>query len=109
MRRWSKEPRRMSVVEGSAAASLTRAARVLSVCFIYIYETIKESPCQELFEHFYQILFFGLGARLPRTDPRPVRTMTLPCPSRRMSAATRAGHFSEQRTDSLPSRKIALA
>src|SRR5260370_22663465 len=58
MRRRSKEPRRMSEVEGSEAASLARASRVLSERFIYIYETIKRVRCQELSKHFYKILFF---------------------------------------------------
>src|SRR6266566_6098513 len=62
MRRWSKEPRRMSVVEGRVVASLARAARALSVCFIYQYETINRGPCQEFFKHFYKILFFSISA-----------------------------------------------
>src|SRR5207247_6646888 len=66
MRRWSKEPRRMSVVEGRVVASLARA---LSVCFIYQYETINRGSCQEFFKHFYEILFFSIfGARLPPTE-----------------------------------------
>src|SRR5712692_675705 len=42
MRRWSKEPRRMSVVKGRVVVSLARASRVLSLCLIYIHETIKD-------------------------------------------------------------------
>ena len=48
----------MSVEEGRAAASLARASRALSACLIYIHETIKGCCCQELFKHFYQVLFF---------------------------------------------------
>src|SRR5437899_3311700 len=57
MRRWSKEPRRMSVVEGREVA---RVARVLSVRFIYIHETTKRWSCQEFFKHFYEILFCSI-------------------------------------------------
>src|SRR5712664_1714214 len=65
MRRWSKEPRRMSEVKGRVAVSLARAVRVLSVVVFHTYETTKEGPCQELSKHFYEILFFRFGARLP--------------------------------------------
>ena len=40
MRRCSKEPRRISVVEGSLAASWVRALRI-ALCFILINETHK--------------------------------------------------------------------
>ena len=45
MVRWSKEPRRISVVEGRVAASLARDLRTVS-CFIYNNETIKSRFCQ---------------------------------------------------------------
>src|SRR5439155_26303469 len=70
MRRWSKEPRRMSVVEGRVVASLARA---LSVRFIYIHETARRWPCQEFSKHFEEILFFRFGARLPAHRVRPGR------------------------------------
>src|SRR6266566_609132 len=74
MRRWSKEPRRMSEVEGSEAASLARASRVLSECFIYIYETIKRvrfdvKSFPNIFTRFW---FFDSTPDGPRTEP--VRT-----------------------------------
>ena len=50
MVRWSKEPRRISVVEGRAAASLARAFKVVS-CFTYNNETTKELSCQAPNEH----------------------------------------------------------
>src|ERR1700683_5616615 len=50
MVRWSKEPRRISVVEGRAAASLARVFRIVS-CFTYNNETTKELSCQALNEH----------------------------------------------------------
>src|SRR6266699_1730122 len=55
MRRWSKEPRRISVVEGRAAASLARALTIVS-CFIYKNETTKGRFCQYLPEHFFSNL-----------------------------------------------------
>src|ERR1700734_644638 len=45
MVRWSKEPRRISVVEGRVAASLARDLRTVS-CFIYNNETTKSRFCQ---------------------------------------------------------------
>src|SRR5580700_7899052 len=56
MRRWSKEPRRISVVEGRAAASLARFLIIVS-CFIYNDETLKRRLCQALPEHLFQICF----------------------------------------------------
>src|SRR2546425_4890098 len=58
MRRWSKEPRRMSVVKGRVEVSLARASRVLSLFLIYIHETIKDGLCQDFSKQFYEILFF---------------------------------------------------
>src|SRR5205807_10089267 len=60
MRRRSKEPRRISVVEGRAAASL---ARVLTTvfCFIYKNETTKRRPGQPLPEHFFHICSWASG------------------------------------------------
>src|SRR5437660_757779 len=73
MRRWSKEPRRMSEVEGSEVASLARASRVLSECFIYIYETIREGPMSRAFQTFLQdFVFLIQRPNGPRTEP--VRT-----------------------------------
>src|SRR5713226_2444401 len=74
MRRWSKEPRRMSVVEGSAAASLARGSLVLSLCFIYIHETTKAGPCQGPSKHFYKILFFSIRRPITAHRARPERT-----------------------------------
>src|SRR6266567_8226087 len=71
MRRWSKEPRRMSVVEGREVASL---ARVLSVCVIYKYETIKTEGRVKSFSNiFTRCCFFDLEARLPPHRVRPGR------------------------------------
>jgi hypothetical protein len=41
MVRWSREPRRISVVKGSEAASWARASGVFFVCFILINENTK--------------------------------------------------------------------
>src|SRR5713226_3008762 len=85
MRRWSKEPRRMSVVEGRVEGRVVASlARVLSVRFIYIHETTKRWLCQEFFKHFYEILFCSIRRPIATHRPRPVGTMTLACPSRRM-------------------------
>src|SRR3989441_12969044 len=65
MRRWSKEPRRMSVVKGRVEVSLARASRVLSLFLIYIHETIKDGLCQDFSKQFYEILFFYWNTRLP--------------------------------------------
>src|SRR5437016_12004616 len=78
MRRWSKEPRRMSVVEGRVVASLARAARALSVCFIYQYETIKQRVVSRVFQTFLRDFVFSIS----RPDCRPTEsvrdgTMTL--------------------------------
>src|SRR5881628_2492490 len=69
MRRWSKEPRRMSVVEGSAEASLARAWRVLSVCFIYIHETLKRGSVSRVFQTFLRdFVFLDWRSIAPRTE-----------------------------------------
>src|ERR1039457_445489 len=47
MRRWSKEPRRISVVAGRAAASLVRAAG-MAMCFTLTNETHGGYRCQAL-------------------------------------------------------------
>src|SRR5882757_963603 len=67
MRRRSKEPRRISVVEGSAAASLARVLMIVS-CFIYKNETTKPSSSQPLPEHFFHLCCWasGQGSRLHR-------------------------------------------
>src|SRR5437879_210057 len=80
MRRWSKEPRRISVVEGRAAASLARALTT-DVCFIYKNETLKHRFCQYLLQHLFQNSQSGLpnppdemgplGPRRARTGRQP--------------------------------------
>src|SRR5580704_4668835 len=50
MVRWSKEPRRISVVEGRAAANLARAFKVVC-CFTYNNETTGSYACQAPNEH----------------------------------------------------------
>src|SRR6266849_5439578 len=77
MRRWSKEPRRMSVVKGRVVVSLARASRVLSLCLIYIHETIKDGLCQALFKHFMRFCLFDLDTRLPVQRAPPDGPMTL--------------------------------
>src|SRR5713101_6710749 len=67
MRRWSKEPRRMSVVEGREVASLARA---LSVCFIYQYETIKQRVVSRVFQTFLRDFVFSIS----RPDCRPTES-----------------------------------
>src|ERR1017187_1450094 len=47
MRRWSKEARRIWVVEGSPAASLARALGIV-VCFTLKKETTRGYSCQAL-------------------------------------------------------------
>src|ERR1700682_4762390 len=58
--RRSKEPRRISVVEGRAAASLARDLTTAS-CFIYNNETIKYLFRQSLPEHLLQNCFASGG------------------------------------------------
>src|SRR5438552_3208416 len=60
MQRWSKEPRRISAVEGRAAASLVRVLMIVS-CFIYNDETINARFCQFLPEHLFQFCFGVAG------------------------------------------------
>ena len=50
----------MSVVEGRDAESLARAARVLSVRLIYIYETLDEVSLSRVFGC---LSVFGISAR----------------------------------------------
>src|ERR1035441_4801199 len=50
----AREPRRISVVEGRAAASLARVRMSVS-CFIYNDETLKRCSCQSLPQHLFQI------------------------------------------------------
>src|ERR1700674_2112447 len=76
MRRWSKEPRRISVVEGRATASLARALRMLS-CFIYKNETTKHGLCQDLSEHLFHFLF----GRQARAGPHEIVRSPTPCDS----------------------------
>src|SRR6266852_1180346 len=91
MRRWSKEPRRMSLVEGREVASLARA---LSVCFIYQYETINRGPCQEFFKHFYEILLLSiLAPDCPPTEPVRDGTMTLAYPPVARQSGKSEGRF----------------
>src|SRR6266571_9015121 len=98
MRRWSKEPRRMSVVEGRAAASL---ARVLSVRFIYIHETTKRWSCQEFFKHFYEILFFR--------SQGPLAAPPSPSGTERWTLAYRPSHVSQKNQKVSPRRKECQA
>src|SRR5258708_20372810 len=104
MRRWSSEPRRMSVVEGRVTASLVRTSRVLSVCFIYTHETLKARSVSRIFKHFYEILSFRFGARLPRTPPRRNDDARFVV-ALQISSDPEQVTFSEQRTDSLPFEK----
>src|SRR4051794_2528834 len=60
MRRRSKEPRRISVVEGSAAASLARVLMIVS-CFIYKNETSNHRSSQPLPEHFFHLCCWASG------------------------------------------------
>ena len=56
MWRRSKEPRRISEVEGRALANLARVLMIAS-CFIYNNETTKPSFRQSLPEHLFPKLF----------------------------------------------------
>src|SRR6266545_1175696 len=83
MRRWSREPRRMSVVEGREAASLARAGRVLSVCFIYIHETPDRGFVSRVFQTFLQdFVFFDFVPQRRARRPHLLERMTLACPFR---------------------------
>src|SRR5580704_11812179 len=73
MRRWSKEPRRISVVEGRAAASLARVLMIVS-CFIYKYETTKHRSCQYFSEHLFSSLVCRTRARRPRRRKQTTQT-----------------------------------
>src|SRR6266568_1961770 len=91
MRRWSKEPRRMSVVEGREVASLARA---LSVCFIYQYETIKQRVVSRVFQTFLRDFVFSISDCRPTESVRD-GTMTL---------AYRPSHFLQKIFCSAPNR-----
>src|SRR6266567_3161405 len=98
MRRWSKEPRRMSVVEGREVASL---ARVLSVCFIYQYETIKQRAVSRVFQTFLRDVVFSIS----RPDCRPTEsvrdgTMTLAYRTVARQSEKSEGRAKAQRTPS---------
>ena len=67
MRRRSKEPRRISVVEGSAAASLARFLITVS-CFIYKNETTKPSSSQPLPEHFVHLCCWASAQEAASTE-----------------------------------------
>src|SRR5271169_5858193 len=76
MRRWSKEPRRISIVEGRAAASLARALMIFT-CFIYKNETTKRRLCQDLSEHLFHFLF----RRQACAGPHEIVRSPTPCDS----------------------------
>src|ERR1035438_9278783 len=94
MRRWSREPRRMSVVEGRAAESLARALRIVS-CFIYNDETIKRRFCQSLPEHLFQICFGVRQAWAALSEVVPFRHLAIAvatgAPGRARGFAARGG------------------
>src|SRR5438876_4015586 len=75
MRRWSSEPRRMSVVEGRVegrvAASLARASRVLPVRFIYTHETLKEGPVSRAFQTFLRDSVFSIRRPIASAPSHP--------------------------------------
>src|SRR2546426_11094673 len=98
MRRWSKEPRRMSVVEGRVVASL---ARVLSVRFIYIHETTKRWSCQEFFQTFLRDFVFSIS----RPDCRPTESVR----DGTMTPAYRPSHVSQKNQKVSPRRKECQA
>src|SRR5437588_2523274 len=75
MWRWSKEPRRISVVEGRAAASLARALMIV-VCFIYNNETQGNRFCQSLPKHFFHLCFGVRRVRAPKRN-----RSSIPCDS----------------------------
>src|SRR6266704_2250359 len=98
MRRWSKEPRRMSVVEGREVASL---ARVLSVRFIYIHETTKRWSCQEFFQTFLRDFVFWIS----RPDFCPTESVR----DGTMTLAYRPSHVSQKNQKVSPRRKECQA
>src|ERR1039457_2752515 len=73
MRRRSKEPRRISVVEGRAAESLARVWMTVS-CFIYNDETLKRCSCQSLPQHLFQICSWMSWRTIDRPDHKPAWT-----------------------------------
>src|SRR6266705_531854 len=70
MRRWSKEPRRISVVEGIAAASLARAAGI-AVCFTLYNETQQTCSCQALGGPHAPLNIIHNDETVRRAVPRP--------------------------------------
>src|SRR5947209_3197695 len=101
MRRWRKEPRRISVVEGREVASL---ARVLSVCFIYQYETIKRGVVSRAFQTFLQyFVLFDFGARLPLHRVRPGRNDDARLSARRRSVRKIRGSRQDAKSAKPPS------
>src|SRR5258708_5707645 len=98
MRRWSKEPRRMSVVEGREVASLARA---LSVCFIYQYETIKQRVVSRVFQTFLRDFVFSIS----RPDCRPTESVR----DGTMTLAYRPSHGSQKNQKVSPRRNECQA
>src|SRR6266436_7186021 len=98
MRRWSKEPRRMSVVERRQVASLARA---LSICFIYQYETIKQRDVSRVFQTFLRDFVFLIS----RPDCRPTESVRDGTMTLALSAVARQSEKSEGRakTQRMPS------
>jgi len=54
MKRWIKEPRTISGVNGKAAASLEHLRRI-ACCFIYTDEIITHTCCQVFWDNFFEI------------------------------------------------------
>src|SRR5258708_38575429 len=98
MRRWSKEPRRMSVVEGRQVASLARA---LSICFIYQYETIKQRDVSRVFQTFLRDFVFLIS----RPDCRPTESVR----DGRMTLAYLPSHVSQKNQEGRPRRNKCQA
>src|SRR6266702_1465555 len=98
MRRWSKEPRRMSVVEGREVASLARA---LSVCFIYQYETIKQRVVSRVFQTFLRDFVFR--------SQGPIAAPPSPSGTERWTLAYRPSHVSQKNQKVSPRRKECQA
>jgi len=93
MRRWSKERggcRWWREGGGELGEGLV-------VCFIYQYETINRGSCQELFQHFYDTLFFDSGP-IAAPPSRSDGTMTLGLSARRTSVRKIRGFAKTQRT-----------
>src|ERR1039458_1935386 len=73
MRRWSKEPRRISGVEGSAAASLARALTTVS-CFIYNNETKGIGLVNPFRNIYFNFVLAGTEGQSDRPDHKPDET-----------------------------------